>query len=64
MASLSPEGERTVLALVAEQYATIVDLREALATEQHAHAATRAELDRLRSTVLADAEVPEDPPPA
>lgn len=34
MAHLSPEGERATLALVAEQYATIVELRDALAAEQ------------------------------
>lgn len=34
MAHLSPEGERAALALVAELYAQIVDLREALAAEK------------------------------
>lgn len=36
MASLSPSGERAVLALLAEQYSEIVDLREALAAERAA----------------------------
>lgn len=34
MASLSPTGERAVLALLAEQYAEIVELRIALSNER------------------------------
>lgn len=34
MASLSPQGERTVLALLAEQYDEIIELRIALAQAQ------------------------------
>lgn len=64
MASVSPPGERSILALLAEQYATIVDLREALAAEQQAHAATRTDLEQLRATILADATGPEDDSPA
>lgn len=39
MASLSPAGERGALALIVEQYAQIVDLREALAAERNGRAA-------------------------
>lgn len=60
MAHISAEGERATLALLAEQYATIVDLREALAAEQQAHNATRTDLEQLRATILADATGPED----
>lgn len=61
MASVSPQGERAVLALLAEQYAEIIELRLALAAEQQQRAAAQAALDELRATVLDDAEVPSSP---
>jgi hypothetical protein len=37
MASVSPRGERAILALLAEQYTTIVELRETLEATQKAY---------------------------
>lgn len=63
MASLSPQGERAILALLADLYAQNVDLRAELEQERAAHEATRDDLETLRAAVLADAEGPEPAPP-
>lgn len=64
MASLSPAGERAILALVAEQYDTIVNLREALSLEQARRAEDlqhhEAELAELRHAA-ADTSAPSPP---
>lgn len=69
MARLSLEGERTTLALIADLYAQIVDLREALAAERQARADDRASYDehlaQLRGQLFEQAGVddPTAPPP-
>lgn len=68
MASLSPQGERVVLALLAEQYAELVELREALRAEQQRHEVTREALTAATTalstaaTVAAPDETPAAPP--
>lgn len=51
MASLSPQGERAVLALLAEQYTELVTLRETLTAERHAHQLTREALTAMTEAV-------------
>lgn len=60
MASLSPKGERAILALLAEQYSEIVDLREALAAER---ASRQQDLETYTEALRTAQDVTHEEPP-